>query len=82
MCKLEVSELIWGDPIQGMAIGNTYEAVVMRGVTGYRIYDHIAGRARFKLYFATQKLKGFPTLEKAKEAAQIDFRSRIMDHIR
>lgn len=75
-----VRSLEWNEPIQGMGIGDMIEAPAL--ATGYRIYDAIAGRRRYRLYLLPHLQVGrYPTLREAKVSAQTHFRHAVAQEL-
>lgn len=59
--------LEWSGP-HGLSLGGSFKGVNKASLTGFWVHDHIAGRARFKIYKigVTKSIGSVPTLEKAK----------------
>lgn len=72
----QAKKLSWQGPIAGFGIGDMYQAQVWRSF-GYRLSDHLTGRARWKLTVGSKQIGAFSTLEKGKKAAQDDLNMAI-----
>jgi hypothetical protein len=78
---MKIKPLIWIGPIEGLALGDTYEAAVLSNGCRFRIYDHIAGRRRYKVRFNNLVFRGYSTLAAAKAAAQASWDEMIRETI-